>query len=159
MVVSNIFYVHPYLGEDSHFDGYFWDGLVQPPTRWWVPRWWLQRSSKYVKNSPSEAGFRGFFGSMRFGGRKHLLPSNIHSFSKKKRCWTMKCLTSHISIHILFFLPQFFQICLTLVFSLMIHCQEIWFFSYGRDGHQPYSMGLYAHYKDSLLKVGWPSPI
>ena len=24
----------------------------------------------------------------------------------------------------------------------------------GRDGHQPYSMGLYAHYKDSLLKVG-----
>ncbi len=33
------------------------------------------------------------------------------------------------------------------------------FFSYGRDGHQPYSMGLYAHYKDSLLKVGWPSPM
>ena len=28
------------------------------------------------------------------------------------------------------------------------------FFSYGRDGHQPYSRGLYTHYKDSLLKVG-----
>ena len=27
-------------------------------------------------------------------------------------------------------------------------------FSYGRDGHQPYSRGLYTHYKDSLLKVG-----
>ena len=24
-------------------------------------------------------------------------------------------------------------------------------FSYGRDGHQPYSRGLYTHYKDSLL--------
>ena len=27
-------------------------------------------------------------------------------------------------------------------------------FSYGRDGHQPYSRALYTHYKDSLLKVG-----
>ena len=27
------------------------------------------------------------------------------------------------------------------------------------DGHQPNSRGLYTHYKDSLLKVGWPSPI
>ena len=27
------------------------------------------------------------------------------------------------------------------------------------DGHQPNSWGLYTHYKDSLLKVGWPSPI
>ena len=26
------------------------------------------------------------------------------------------------------------------------------------DGHQPNSRGLYTHYKDSLLKVGWPSP-
>ena len=31
--------------------------------------------------------------------------------------------------------------------------------SYGRDGHHPYSSGLYTHYKDSPLKVGWPSPI
>ena len=29
-------------------------------------------------------------------------------------------------------------------------------FSYGRDGHQPYSRGLY---KDSLSKLGWPTPI
>ena len=28
------------------------------------------------------------------------------------------------------------------------------------DGHQPNSSkGLYTRYKDSLLKVGWPSPI
>ena len=27
------------------------------------------------------------------------------------------------------------------------------------DGHQPNSRGLYNNYKDSLLKVGWPSPI
>ena len=27
------------------------------------------------------------------------------------------------------------------------------------DGHQPNSRGLYTPYKDSLLKVGWPSPI
>ena len=27
------------------------------------------------------------------------------------------------------------------------------------DGHEPSSRGLYSHYKDSLLKVGWPSPI
>ena len=27
------------------------------------------------------------------------------------------------------------------------------------DGHQPNSRGLYTTYKDSLLKVGWPSPI
>ena len=27
------------------------------------------------------------------------------------------------------------------------------------DGHQPNSRGLYTSYKDSLLKVGWPSPI
>ena len=26
------------------------------------------------------------------------------------------------------------------------------------DGHQPNSRGLYTHYKDSQLKVGWPSP-
>ena len=26
------------------------------------------------------------------------------------------------------------------------------------DGHQPNSRGLYTHYKDSLLKVVWPSP-
>ena len=26
-------------------------------------------------------------------------------------------------------------------------------------GHQPNSKGLYIHYKDSLSKVGWPSPI
>ncbi len=26
-------------------------------------------------------------------------------------------------------------------------------------GHQPNSRGLYPNYKDSLLKVGWPSPI
>ncbi len=33
-------------------------------------------------------------------------------------------------------------------------------FSYGRDGHQPYSRGLYTHYKDSVLEVGGlPSPI
>ena len=31
VVVSNIFYVHPLFGEDSHFDLYFWDGL-KPPT-------------------------------------------------------------------------------------------------------------------------------
>ena len=32
-----------------------------------------------------------------------------------------------------------------------------------RDGHQPTSRGVYiyihTHYKDSLFKVGWPSPI
>jgi len=28
---SKIFYVHPYLGKDSHFDSYFSDGL-KPPT-------------------------------------------------------------------------------------------------------------------------------
>ena len=27
------------------------------------------------------------------------------------------------------------------------------------DGHQPNSRGLYTHYKDFLLKMGWPSPI
>ena len=27
------------------------------------------------------------------------------------------------------------------------------------DGHQPNSRGLFTHYKDSLLKLGWPSPI
>ncbi len=27
------------------------------------------------------------------------------------------------------------------------------------DGHQPNSRGLYTHYEDSPLKVGWPSPI
>ena len=32
VVVSNIFYFQPYLGEDSHFDQYFSDGL-KPPTR------------------------------------------------------------------------------------------------------------------------------
>ena len=32
-------------------------------------------------------------------------------------------------------------------------------FPYKGDGHQPNSRGLYTHYKDSLLKVGWPSPI
>ena len=26
------------------------------------------------------------------------------------------------------------------------------------DGHRPNDKGLYAHYKGSLLKVGWPSP-
>ena len=26
-------------------------------------------------------------------------------------------------------------------------------------GHQPNNRGLYTHYKDSLLKVEWPSPI
>ena len=31
-------------------------------------------------------------------------------------------------------------------------------FSYGRDGHQPYSRGLYTHYKDSVIKGG-RSPI
>ena len=29
---SNIFYFHPYLGEDFQFDSYFSKGLVQPPT-------------------------------------------------------------------------------------------------------------------------------
>ena len=33
MVVSNIFYFSPLLGEDFQFDSYFSDGLVQPPTR------------------------------------------------------------------------------------------------------------------------------
>ena len=33
-------------------------------------------------------------------------------------------------------------------------------FSYGRDGHQPFSSVLFTHYKDSLLKVGGlPSPM
>ncbi len=32
-------------------------------------------------------------------------------------------------------------------------------FSYGRDGQQPYSGDFITYYKDSLLKVGWPSPI
>ena len=27
------------------------------------------------------------------------------------------------------------------------------------DGHQPNSRGLYTHYKDSLLKVGWPPQV
>ena len=27
-----------------------------------------------------------------------------------------------------------------------------------KDGHQPNSRGLYTHYKDSLLKVGWVYP-
>ena len=30
-MVSSIFYFHPYLGEDSHLDSYFSDGL-KPPT-------------------------------------------------------------------------------------------------------------------------------
>ena len=34
MVVSNIFYLHPIFGEDSYFDYYFSNGLVQPPTRY-----------------------------------------------------------------------------------------------------------------------------
>ena len=78
----------------------------------------------------------------------------------------MKYLTSHISYFSCLSFSDLFEKlyfqkkngprnCLNLIiFSLMIHCQEIWFFWYGRDGHQPYSMGLYAHYKDSLLKVG-----
>ena len=36
VVVSNIFYIFlfpPLFGEDSHFDSYFSNGLVQPPTR------------------------------------------------------------------------------------------------------------------------------
>ena len=33
-------------------------------------------------------------------------------------------------------------------------------FSYGRDGHQPYSRGLYTHYKDSPIEGGMSlSPI
>ncbi len=32
------------------------------------------------------------------------------------------------------------------------------FFPHGRDGHQPNSRGLYTHYEDSLLKVGWVYP-
>ena len=32
LVVSNIFYFHPYFGEMIQFDEYFSDGLVQPPT-------------------------------------------------------------------------------------------------------------------------------
>ena len=35
MVVSNIFYFHPYLGKSSNFDQYFSDGL-KPPTRRWL---------------------------------------------------------------------------------------------------------------------------
>ena len=34
---------------------------------------------------------------------------------------------------------------------------SLWDFVLG-DRHQPYSRGLYTHYKDSLLKVGWPFP-
>ena len=30
--------------------------------------------------------------------------------------------------------------------------------SYGRDGHQFYSRGLYTHHKESLLKVRWVYP-
>ena len=34
VVVSNIFYFHPYLGKWSNFDSYFSDGL-KPPTSFW----------------------------------------------------------------------------------------------------------------------------
>ena len=58
---SNIFDVHPEIGEDSHFDYYFSNRLVQPPTRlgmlnfckkisnnilWWFRRVWTIKGSK-----------------------------------------------------------------------------------------------------------------
>ena len=41
----------------------------------------------------------------------------------------------------------------------MCQCLNSTYFHIIGDGHQPNSRGLYTHYKDSLLKVGWPSPI
>ena len=35
--------------------------------------------------------------------------------------------------------------------------QETLWYSHYFHGHQPNSRGLHTHYKDSLLKVGWPS--
>ena len=37
VVVSNMFYVHPLFGEDSHFDQYFSKGL-KPPTSYVISR-------------------------------------------------------------------------------------------------------------------------
>ena len=36
VVATHFFYFHPYFGEDSHFDSYFSDGLVQPLTSKWL---------------------------------------------------------------------------------------------------------------------------
>ena len=36
MVVSNIFYLHPYLGKWSNLTNIFADGLVQPPTSYYI---------------------------------------------------------------------------------------------------------------------------
>jgi len=37
VVVSNIFYFHPYFGEDSHFDSHFSDH--QPANSWYLKKW------------------------------------------------------------------------------------------------------------------------
>ena len=41
----------------------------------------------------------------------------------------------------------------------MCWCLNSHYFHIVGDGHQPNNSGLYTHYKDSLLKVEWPSPI
>ena len=52
----------------------------------------------------------------------------------------------------------------TVITSFFSHCSyvlgsKLALFHVIGDGHQPNSRGLYTYYKDSLLKVRWPSPI
>ena len=42
---SNMFYFHPLVGEDSQFDIYFSDGLLQPPT-------WIVSRKRIWRNGP-----------------------------------------------------------------------------------------------------------
>ena len=48
------FLFSPLFGEDSHFDSYFSDGLVQPPTRYWFGHWFIS-----IRNS-IKVSFRQF---------------------------------------------------------------------------------------------------
>ena len=68
MVVSNICYFHPpILREDSHFDEHiFLDGLVQPPTSYWLYFVDYLYAAKHTQKMPwihqqlsKRLGFRG----------------------------------------------------------------------------------------------------
>ena len=61
MVVSNIFSFHPYLGKISHFDSYFSNGLVQPPSSFFLG---MKEAAPVAGSFQGFTGFknRAFFG-------------------------------------------------------------------------------------------------
>ena len=166
-MVSNFFHLHPYFWEMIQFDLYFSNGLKPPSSRMWQTLGTLRSTNIGLESPPFWAGHTSWKWPMEhhwYVSCTRVLYVNLSS--------TWYQTFGEIAVEVEIYRTPY--TCFVRRSSSNTRnskppgcsCRLIHWKVYNRmlhimgDGHQPDSMGLYTHNcKDSLLKMGWPSPM